>query len=471
MTNHMIFYFCGTGRVVTNQAGQPKRSGKPDTCSGFLEAELSILRRKHSLLGEFHAFNGCDIGRWNNPFGATAHGTGARAKEALKIIEAYFKQSNPTIPLKINAIGHSRGCISALKLVEYIGKAKNNLASKVSVVLDLKDTVPGDMNSTNSIGSSVAKRLADMSKYRFVRLAHLTYADQNGRNDVNSFGFQPLMPKFSAFTRVEVDSIIGNHGAFAEVYKEYPGAYHLVNANSMELILDHADIEDEAAYKTIRKMQLTSYKLMLDKKIRNRLSNVTDRKLHYDGKISSTGYKNPASLNTRHRKLQLAEDIVLANDLVALEVFAPRKYSDFDALALLSDSGRWVEEIFDLSHSISTRTMCLTLQQVFRDSSYYPKLGESQDTLDAEMVRNILAAKIREHLRDPRLTSKDLKTYLAYIESGRRKMSINRNQFVYEAGGRDKVFERSKTRHEEFERDLKHYRKHRSRREAIVSDH
>ncbi len=445
MNNHITFYFCGTGRVHTRSKYVGKK--KLDTCSGYIFDQVNKIRLKSSInrstLGPVITIDGCDIGKWNN-FGLTAHGTGERAKEALKYIRAYVQSLPRGEILKINAIGHSRGCISALKLVEYIARERDNLSNKVSIVLDLKDAVPGDLNWSSNIGTSVAKRVSDMSSYTFVRKAYMTFTDQNGRTSVNSTGFQPIMPKFSEATTVEVDSIIGNHGAFAEKYKEYPGAYELINANTIELILEHAGVNDPEIFDTLKKTQLSAYKEMLAKKVRHRYSHVTDRVFHYGGKLSSTGYKKPASLNTKHRKLQKSCGVKIENEQVALELFAPEYYSYFESLSLLSDGESWASPICDVVDNMAGATFLKTLQAVFRDSSYYPKLGNPKDTLTPDIARNILAALTRENLYNPRYQVSTLQSYANNIERCLRKISIRSHGIINEAGGRDKVFFKEK---------------------------
>ncbi|MCL9782489.1 hypothetical protein M9194_13725 [Vibrio sp. S4M6] len=467
MNNQITFYFCGTSRVSTLS----KNKGNLDTCSGYIYDEINNLKKKggkeYSLkLGDVHLLDGCNISNiakhksMNMATGGTAHGTGARANSALSHIKNYFRNpANAGKVLKINAIGHSRGCISALKLVEYIAKDKTGLANRVSIVLDLKDPVPGNLNATNNFGTAAAKRLADMSSYGFVDKAHLTFTDQNGRSKANSTGFQPLMPKFSDNTRVTVDSIIGNHGALAQVYKEYPGAYELVNTNSLELILEHAQVEDEKFFGVLRKTQLMAYNYMLAKKLRNQLSNVTDRWFHYGGKICSTGYQDPSSLNTRHRALQWEEGARI-NNFVALDVSAPDYYSDFDALCIRAEGYEWVEFIIDEVVGLPERAYSRRLKDLFRDTSYFPKIGSPDDMLTSESAQNILAAKTMQYLLNPHFKKSDLKRYVDNLKNGGRQLSIRRcDKRMQAVGGRDKRFAENVNR----------YKNQRLRKNALVS--
>ncbi|WP_299008945.1 hypothetical protein [uncultured Shewanella sp.] len=126
MKNHIVFYFCGTAREHERSVFHAK-SKKSDQAEGILRRELhrisNLSQDNRQKLGPILSYDGCNLrsssSTLNKLYGSRAHGTGERAKEALKTIRAILKRNNGQT-LKINVSGHSRGCISALKLMKYI---------------------------------------------------------------------------------------------------------------------------------------------------------------------------------------------------------------------------------------------------------------------------------------------------------------------------------------------------------------
>lgn len=448
MKNHIVFYFCGTARNHERSIFAAK-SKKPDLAEGMLREELRQLANKkinnrdpgyRNLLGPIISYDGCNkrtsYKRVNKLYGATAHGTGERAKEALTVIRNILKQNNGQT-LKINISGHSRGCISALKLMGYIYhhqlEASDNsrvpIKDRVDIVLDLKDPVPGNPNLFNCLdswfGTSVTRKVVDMSQYTFIKLAHVSYGNQNGKATVNGFGFQPILPLFSYRTEVIVELLVAKHGSFAEPYAEYPGTFELINANSLQLILDHAGVNDDATNQRLLQLKLDLYKLMLRNNGKTVLTapKNDDRYLHFDAKISSTGYYTPSSVNTTHLALQKQQGIRLENEFIALEFFAPFYYPYFLSLGYLTGGEEWVNRIEQAIGPMNNYKK-YTLGQVFRDKTY-ETFGDKGDKITKPIFLDIMSAKVMQYRLNKKFTERMLNRYCQEIESGKRSTSVD----------------------------------------------
>ncbi|ODN43874.1 hypothetical protein [Piscirickettsia litoralis] len=113
--------------------------------------------------------------------------------------------------------GHSRGCISANKAVQLI-QSDPDLNSKVKVVLDEKDPVPGNLRLTSAIGSSavgtITHKAKDLRKCSVVEKAYITLStasayDLYSKN--NKIGHDALIPELHPDTESEVEIIPGHH--------------------------------------------------------------------------------------------------------------------------------------------------------------------------------------------------------------------------------------------------------------------
>ncbi|WP_237360651.1 hypothetical protein [Vibrio marisflavi] len=409
-----------------------------------------------SRIGPVISFNGCN--KFGGPSflenvrGLTAHGTGDRAKVALKHIKSIlYNKVRPTFNLNINIIAHSRGCISALKLMEYIANEKKafhdkrSLAERVNVCLDLKDPVPGNFDFSEEIGTAVAKRVKDMSNYDFIKTAHLTYAHRNSKYErfhlqgrINKPGYEPIMPLFSDKTKVVVEPIVGIHGSVIKPESKYPGGYELVNANSRKLILDHVEIHDIEEIDDIEKKQLAAYKTMLEQ-WELRKTKTIDRVFHFGGKISTTGYKSPPSLNNNHLELQTKFNKKIKNELIALEVYPPHYkpgyYPYYDALTQLSKGKYWAKIIDDKVYS--TKYKKVVLSNIFADTSY-KLFGKKDDILDIYSLRNILSAMVKIYVSDREfkneVTDKKIEKFIKIILSGSKMIKISHNDFLKVSG-------------------------------------
>ncbi|WP_299011787.1 hypothetical protein [uncultured Shewanella sp.] len=275
-----------------------------------------------------------------------------------------------------------------------------------------------------------------MSSCDFISTAHVSFANHNGHKTVNARGFQPILPLFSYKTNVIIELLVAKHGSFAQDYpSQYPGTFDLINANSLELILGHAGINDPNTNQRILQTKLNSYKLMLRNKGKTILKapETTDRYLHFDAKVSSTGYYTPSSVNTKHLALQKQLGINLKNEFIALEFFAPFYYPYYFSLKYLNEGTKW-QNMIDRAIDRLSNYKKYSLDHIFRDESY-KIFGEKKDKITKPLFKDIIAAKVRQYRKNTRFNESMLNRYCREIEAGRRTTSVDISN-IYDASGR-----------------------------------
>ncbi len=152
-------------------------------------------------------FDGCGV---TNHLPGRVFGTGidAACSKVVKQVAALITAGHD---VTINAYGHSRGGIAALKLAKHIRELDE---SRVCINLALLDPVPGNLVSTpmfDFTGSTQANESYDQSRSKHLKRVLALYT--NTKMHFGECFHAPLLPIYPVSTDLEEDGIYGCHSA------------------------------------------------------------------------------------------------------------------------------------------------------------------------------------------------------------------------------------------------------------------
>jgi hypothetical protein len=177
--------------IAWRTARKEQKSSRPSNISGLTEEELvyiaknwfpAILSGSDAAFTSLsnlpqsddttnttvHSYSGCDYYATSPLKGVFAYGVEHPANDLYqKIID----QAKTNDKINVHLVGHSRGCMSIIQLVQKIN-ADPALKAKVNFVLDLRDPVPGNLLNTANLKTNhfIAEQLKILKQASNVKL-------------------------------------------------------------------------------------------------------------------------------------------------------------------------------------------------------------------------------------------------------------------------------------------------------------
>ncbi len=280
MTQHIIGFFCGTGYTLDSDASYQYIKGN--------------INHSTTLYG----YDGCQI----HGGGTFAYGVEEQADAFIKDL----KNKNIDDNIQLNIIAHSRGVISALRVIQKI-QADPQLNEKIKITCDFRDPVPGNLQITAHLTGkqSITNAVKDLSDCNIVNKVYITLQEKA----IIGIAFDALVPKFHINTEVEIETLPGYHDAqqrnFIKRGIDHKSMLDLGNAKTLDILIKDGHLM--RFHDNFKNQQIQAYNQLANWS-KKRITSFGERDLHFGGKIIANNEgitnNNIIAINWRHAQLQ-----------------------------------------------------------------------------------------------------------------------------------------------------------------------
>lgn len=206
--------------------------------------------------------------------------------------------------IQINFIAHLEGCFSALLAIKRI-QADLELRTRIRITMDLHEPSPRNFQWSTAIGGNliIANKVRDLSDCEIIKKVYITLQEK----ERGGLGWDALVPKFHAITKVDVELIPGcydvQHSGQVRPEFDHIALFQLGQAKALDIL---AEDEYNVGFKRddLKRQQINAYAELLDW-ARERATPFGERTLHFGGRfiVHNDGRNKLEAINWRHAQL------------------------------------------------------------------------------------------------------------------------------------------------------------------------